>query len=243
MKRFHALTAGVAALGLSLAMGQASAQTVPVSPAFDGFFVGGHVGDTVRPAKTITAATPASLPVSSGINFAGRGGQSALFGFSAGYNWTVGGMLFGAEFIGDLSPNGGHWSENGTLNSFMFPNAPTTMRTAVYVNGALQTRARLGYVFNNSIAAYGFAGVGLDFVSYRFADNGARIATPSYGASRATLGTWGVGLGAEWLVASNIAIRGEVEYRRSLDSTIWAGSRYDTGRYIARLGATYLFGR
>lgn len=224
-------------------MGQASAQTVPVSSAFDGFFVGGHVGDTVRPAKTITAATPASLPVSSGINFGGRGGQSALFGLSAGYNWSAGGVLWGAEVIGDLSPNGGHWSNNGTLNSFMLPNAPTATRAAVYVNGALQTRARLGYVFNNSIAAYGFAGVGLDFVSYRFADKGARIPAPAYASSSATLGTWGVGLGAEWLLASNVAIRGEVEYRRSFDSTIWAGSRYDTGRYIARLGATYLLGR
>jgi opacity protein-like surface antigen len=214
----------------------------PAYSSFDGFFVGGFVGDTIRPSKTINALTPGTLPASSAIIYPGRGGQSFMFGAFAGYNATIGNILLGAELIGDISPNGGHWSGNGQLVSGIIPPA-TTQRAAVNVNGAIQTRGKIGYVFTPQIAAYTFAGVGLDFVSYRFANAGVRVPTPSYAASNATLGTYGVGAGLEWAVVNNVALRAEYEWRRSFDNSIWAGTRYDTGRHIVRVGASYLFGR
>lgn len=214
--------------------------TRPAYSSFDGFFVGAHVGGAFRPGtslNTATGNTAVGVAIPGSTSFAGRSGYSAFFGGFAGYNWTWGNYLLGAEFSGDYAPNSQHWSGFGVTNNGVgVPPTVTTARYAMKLDGALQTRAKFGYLISPSIAAYGFTGIGVDFVQFRVQNAGV------VGSASAAPATFGVGAGVEWMAFGNFGIRSEYEYRRAFNENIYPGLlSYNTGRHMVRLGATYLF--
>lgn len=212
--------------------------TRPAYSSFDGFFVGAHVGGAFRPgtglnvpANVAILGLPLNNPAASA---ASRSGYSALFGAYAGYNWTFGNYLLGAELVGDYAPNSMHWQ--GPIVLAGTPPTVTTARYGMKLEGALQSRAKLGYLISPSIATYGFAGIGVDFVSLRGQVNGVTASASSAPA------TFGVGAGVEWMAFGNFGVRTEYEYRRAFNQDIYPGLiSYNTDRHMLRLGATYTF--
>lgn len=212
----------------------------PSMNLFEGFFIGGHAGAAIRPAQSYRLDNAPFAPPGFQAVFPGRGGASAVFGAVVGYNWQAGPFLWGAELMGEFSPNARHWS-----SPVVFDDGTTTLvgssGVASSVDGALQSRVKLGYSFAPTWALYGLAGLGIDFRSYQYQEAGLRIATPAWARSKATPATWGVGAGVEWMSMGNVSLRGEYEYRRAFSNHLWADQGENAGRHILRVGANYYF--
>ncbi len=210
--------------------------------SFEGWFVGGHVGNAFSTNRSVTVVNPGLAGLSSNYYvFPGRNGSSLIAGLSAGYNWQAGPYVVGSEFLGEYS-HGHHWS--GAANGFSggIP-ASTTARYAAGVDAALQARARFGYVVSPAWLLYGFGGLGVDFMKFRYQNQGVRINTPVWGYSSAAPATWGIGTGVEWAAFGNIHLKAEYEYRRAFNSPIGFGAQNDGARHLVRLGVNYTFGR
>ncbi len=179
-----ATAAGVSLFAALFAASTGSAK--PVEYNWSGFYVGIHGGAGFAEVDV----TPGSLspPGTAGTSFDADG---ALLGALAGYNFQSGNFIYGVE--ADVS-FGGIEGENVT------PTVPD-----LDIAWMASIRARAGVVLD-SLLLFGSAGYGIADVEST-EDHGTGVR-----GSSETQGGLVLGVGAEWAVEENLALRAEYQH-------------------------------
>lgn len=218
MKRFVAVVAAVAALGL----GSATAADLPMkAPApvlapvynWSGFYVGFNVGAALDPAhvQTSTIFTPTGFfAVSSPPVVAAAGDQTFRTpgftgGIQFGYNWQMANTVFGIET--DFNYMG---LKGSTTNSAIYPCcAPEsfTINQSVKTDWLFTLRPRLGWAMNNWLL-YITGGLAVTQIKadYLFTDTFPAVESASINKIRAG---WTVGGGVEFGAAGPWSVKAE----------------------------------
>jgi outer membrane immunogenic protein len=221
-------------------LGPASAQYAPppppvlviAPPSWSGGYVGLNAGLAgASDAITSTGGT-GFIAISGSGTMASFGGTGGLL---AGYNWQVGGLVYGIE--GDVSYFGVHGTQDMTATDFTFVTEHDSFQTSWLAT----LRGRFGYTFGNSLF-YFTAGGAVGDHKYNGVIQTFGIANPSGSVIK---GGWTVGLGYEWMFAPNWTTKVEYLVAGLGTETFSANQVSVNARLIedtVRLGVNYKFG-
>jgi outer membrane immunogenic protein len=220
-------------------LGPASAQYAPppppvlvvAPPSWNGGYVGLNAG-LAGASDAIASTGTGFISVSGSGTMAAFGGTGGLL---AGYNWQVGGLVYGIE--GDVSYFGVHGTQDMTATDFTFVTEHDSFQTSWLAT----LRGRFGYTFGNSLF-YFTAGGALGDHKYNGVIQTFGIANPSGSVIK---GGWTVGLGYEWMFAPNWTTK--VEYLvAGLGTETFSGNQVSVNARLiedtVRLGVNYKFG-
>jgi outer membrane immunogenic protein len=220
-------------------LGPASAQYAPPPPVFvvmPPSWSGGYVGLNAGLAGASDAITSTGgtgfIAISGSGTMASFGGTGGLL---AGYNWQVGGLVYGIE--GDVSYFGVNGSQDMTATDLTFVTEHDSFQTSWLAT----LRGRFGYTFGNSLF-YFTAGGAVGDHKYNGVIQTFGIANPSGSVIK---GGWTVGLGYEWMFAPNWTTKVEYLVAGLGTETFSAIQVSVNARLIedtVRLGVNYKFG-
>jgi outer membrane immunogenic protein len=220
-------------------LGPASAQYAPppppvlvvVPPSWNGSYVGLNAG-FAGASDAITSTSTGFIAISGSGTMQAFGGTGGLV---AGYNWQVGGLVYGIE--GDVSYFGVNGTQDMTAANFVF----VTQHDSFQTSWLATLRGRFGYTFGNSLF-YFTAGGALGDHKYNGVIQTFGIAKPSGSVIKAG---WTVGLGYEWMFAPNWTAKFEYLVADLGTETFSANQVSVNARLIedtVRLGVNYKFG-
>jgi outer membrane immunogenic protein len=248
--RLRSTLAALAISGLATTTAQAadlpSMKGPPLAPIYaftwTGFYIGANVGwgfvdsDVVGVHDNVGVVFGA--PTFLG-NFGSLDGDGVTLGVQAGYNWQVGGWVFGVE--GDIN-----WADinSGFTGGFSsrFPAiGPVAASSDIEWFGTI--RGRIGYAFDRFLI-YGTAGFAFTDVSYAVAYGGP--GGPVAGSSSDLRTGWTAGGGVEWAFANNWSAKVEYLYvdtgKNEIFDTTNTFSTFETQSFhLVRLGINYRF--
>jgi len=233
----------------------------PSSYAWNGFYLGDHVG------YGWTSSTTSLYDAATGLNPDRRGldSRGVLSGVQAGYNLRLSTMVVaGVEVDASLAGMTGNRYKNNSTNTEIESLEQT--RT----NAIGTARLRLGYVMNNVMfyATGGLAVRNLTNWRTQYATIQPAATAPPFVAGPVSTSKWWsapigwtVGAGVEWAFAKQWTLKGEALYMgwasdTSIDSHVLPSvygyfpatatksviRRTTSGTFIAQLGVNYQFG-
>ena len=215
----------IARVGASWYFDQASAfDPVAVDAAFQGFYIGGHVGyGSAEYTGIVGPAGPGGSPGKLEAN-------GYLTGAHAGYNWqTMSNLIVGIEGDLSLTPWGGAKAHPDDSTHYV----------SGHLSGIASLRGRLGFAFDRTLL-YATGGVA-------FASTNATGGETVQFNNRSKIATGGVvGGGIEFLTSENLAIRAEALYYM-FDQTKQSGNGSASGfaglndAWVTRVGASWYF--
>ncbi len=191
----------------------------PVYANWNGFYIGGDVGGVWTSNNALWQPLPSSAAFAAFPTAGDTGGNAAIGGIHAGYNWQVAPTwVVGLE--GDWS-----WTNSGSSVNAPWLNNPgggavpgsfTSMSSNLDWVSSL--RARLGYLVLPNFMLYGTAGGAWGKIDYAASNNGGTVPYATSTAFSRTQGGWVAGGGLEWMITNNWLLRGEYLYY-SLESS------------------------
>jgi len=253
MRKFIATAAGLSAL-LALPMAATAADLPaavppPAAPVYvpppmftwTGFYLGGNLGGAwANNNWTLTDPFPFTLA------FSGTNNARFIGGGQVGFNYQMGGFVWGVEADFDW---GGNNSGNGvTAIVPAGPLAGTSLQVISNNTWITTVAARFGFAADR-VLFYGKAGGGW------VGNNGFTVNTPGFsitGSNNNSQGGWLVGAGIEWAFAYNWTLKFEYDYLGLSSQTITVpvgspilpGDTFTTGTHsisMAKIGVNYLF--
>lgn len=192
---------------------------VPVDGAFQGYYIGGHMGYGSAEYSGVHSPTgPRQSPEANGF----------LTGAHIGYNWALmSNIVAGIEGDVTVTPWGGATNETNSTQ-FVFG----------HISGIASLRSRVGFVFDRMMA-YATGGVA-------FASTNAGGGYTTQLSDRSKIAAGGVvGGGLEYLTSDNLAIRAEGLYYKfdqsKQSNSFGSGFAGLNDSWMMRVGASYYF--
>jgi outer membrane immunogenic protein len=201
----------IAAIATAAFCGAPALAAPPAAPMFNwtGFYVGGNVGYGSADSHWDFGPNAAT-----NFAFAGFGTDGSisvkgwLGGAQAGYNWSTGQMLFGAQTLIGIEGTWDHSDIKGSPSSGILSYAISGTTWTTHVKDLWTAAARFGITEGPKLVYLkaGVAGASVDTSAFR---PGTPTILPSTSASNVG---WIVGFGAEYMFTPNWTIGGEYNY-------------------------------